>query len=495
MNVTFGQRALPTQGALAVLIGEGAKLTKAAEEVDKAIGGQLSRALKTGRFEGKPGQLVEILAPSGLSVSRVLAVGMGAHAKLDARGAEKIGASLVKRLRLSGEETVSVLLDALAKKDMSEADLAAYIGHGAQLAAYSFDKYFTKKKPEEKPSLKKVTLLTGTAASAKKSFAALEAVAEGVALARDLMTEPPNVLTPAEFAKRCKDLTKLGVQVTVLSEAQMSKLGMAALLAVGQGSENRSHLAIMRWNGGAKTQKPLALVGKGVCFDSGGISLKPGAGMEEMKGDMGGAAAVTGAMHAIAKRKAKANVVGLVGLVENMPDGKAQRPGDIVTSMSGQTIEVVNTDAEGRLVLADVLWYTHKEIKPAAIVDLATLTGAMMVALGSEYAGFFSNDDKLAEHLTKAGEASGDAVWRMPLGAGYDKKINSKFADMKNVGGRDAGSITAAQFLKRFIGETPWAHIDIAGTAWGVDSPTSPAWATGFGVRVLDRLVADYYEK
>ena len=315
-------------------------------------------------------------------------------------------------------------------------------------------------------------------------------------MARNLVNEPPNVLFPVEFADRLKSLEKLGVEVQALDAKAMGKLGMNALLGVGRGSARESRLVTLRWNGArSKRTKPIAIVGKGVCFDSGGISIKPSGGMEDMKGDMGGAACVAGLLHALAARKAKVNVVGVVGLVENMPDGDAMRPGDIVTSMSGQTIEIVNTDAEGRLVLADALWYTQETFSPRAIIDLATLTGAILVALGHEAAGLFANNDELAQRLAAAGEASGERVWRMPLGPAYDKLIDSQFADMKNTGGRNGGSITAAQFLLRFVRETPWAHLDVAGTAMG--SPASDinqSWGSGWGVRLLDRLMADSYE-
>jgi len=314
--------------------------------------------------------------------------------------------------------------------------------------------------------------------------------------ARDLINEPANVLFPGEFARRTSTLRKLGVIVEILDVPAMRKLGMGALLGVGQGSAHESRLVVMRWNGGKRTADPIAFIGKGVCFDTGGISIKPAQGMEDMKGDMAGAACVVGLMHALASRKAKANVVGVIGLVENMPDGKAQRPGDIVTSMSGQTIEIINTDAEGRLVLADLLYYTNKRFKPRFMVDLATLTGAIIVALGQEYAGLFSNDDKLVERLVRAGEAVGERVWRMPLGAEYDKIIDSKFADVKNSSGRNAGSITAAQFLQRFVGKASWAHIDIAGTALGSpQTDINKSWSSGWGVRLLDRLVEDHYER
>jgi leucyl aminopeptidase len=319
-----------------------------------------------------------------------------------------------------------------------------------------------------------------------------------VTLARDLVNEPANVLGPAEFAARAKELTKLGVQVEVLGPKALEKLGMGALLAVGQGSEKPSHVAVLQWKGaGPKGGEPIAIVGKGVTFDAGGISLKPAAGMEDMKGDMAGAACVVGLMHELAARKAKVNAVGIIGLVENMPSGGAMRPGDVVTAMSGQTIEVLNTDAEGRMVLADCLWYAQERFKPKAVVNLATLTGAVMVALGKEHAGLFSNNNELASRLIAAGDVTGEKLWRLPLGPKYDKMIDSKVADMKNTGGKWGGSISAAQFLQRFIKETtPWAHLDIAGTAMSsVDSDINRSWGSGFGVRLLDRLIVDHYER
>ena len=316
-----------------------------------------------------------------------------------------------------------------------------------------------------------------------------------MALARDLVNEPANILGTLEFAAEAKQLTKLGVSVEILGEKEMKKLGMGALLGVAQGSVRPPQLVIMRWNGGKLKDKPIAFVGKGVVFDSGGVSIKPAGGMEDMKGDMGGAAAVTGLMHTVAARKAKANVIGIIGLVENMVDANAQRPGDIVTSMSGQTIEVLNTDAEGRLVLADALHYCNTKFKPAFMVNLATLTGAIIVALGQEHAGLFSNNDELAARLTEAGLATGEKLWRMPMSAEYDKLIDSKNADMKNIGGKFGGSITAAQFIKRFVGDTPWAHLDIAGTAMGSPaSDVNTSWGSGFGVRLLNQLVASHYE-
>jgi leucyl aminopeptidase len=383
----------------------------------------------------------------------------------------------------------------LPKVTMS-ADQAAAIATGIRLRAYTFDRYKTKKKDGEETALRaNVSIAVDDVAAARKAFAPNAHLVEGVITARDLVNEPPNVLFPVEFARRAAQLRKLGVVVDVLDVNAMKKLGMGALLGVAQGSTQPGRTVIMRWNGGKKGDQPVAFIGKGVCFDTGGISIKPAGSMEDMKGDMGGAACVVGLMQALAARKAKANVVGAIGLVENMPDGNAQRPGDIVTSMSGQTIEIINTDAEGRLVLADVLWYVAKKFKPKFMVDLATLTGAIMVALGTEYAGLFSNNDELSERLMKVGLATGERVWRMPLGPEYDKQIDSQFADMKNTGTRNGGSITAAQFLQRFVDGTPWAHLDIAGTAMGAPkTEINQSWGSGFGVRLLDRLVAEHYE-
>ena len=378
-----------------------------------------------------------------------------------------------------------------------KAEQIAQLALGARLRAYRFDRYKTKRKEGEEHAEKvELNFACANPTAAERAWRRVEGIADGVVMARDLINEPANVLYPAEFARRASGLRKLGVAVEVLDVSAMRKLGMGALLGVGQGSGHESKLVVMRWNGGKRGADPIAFIGKGVCFDTGGISIKPAAGMEDMKGDMAGAACVVGLMHALATRKARVNAVGAIGLVENMPDGKAQRPGDIVTSMSGQTIEIINTDAEGRLVLADVLHYVNKRFKPRFMINLATLTGAIMVALGQEYAGLFSNDDKLVERLEKAGEATRERVWRMPLGPEYDKIINSKFADMKNTGGRWAGSITAAQFLQRFVGKTPWAHLDIAGTALGSpQTDINKSWSAGWGVRLLDRLVADYYER
>lgn len=460
--------------------------------------GQIERAAAAAKFKGKTGASLEILAPVGLAASRLVILGVGAGGGDEGEKPAKfedyltLGGQVAAKIEAGA--TAILLLD-LPDAPAEPAEAAAQVALGGWLRAYKFDQYKTKKKDDDKSGAAEVKLAVADADSARGQVAAAASTAEAVVLARTLVNEPANVLSPAEFARRASELMKLGVEVEIIDEKTMAELGMRALLGVGQGSENESRLVVLRWNGGAADAAPVAFVGKGVVFDTGGISIKPAASMEDMKGDMAGAAAVTGALYAIAARKAKANVVGVLGLVENMPDGKAQRPGDIVKSMSGQTIEVINTDAEGRLVLADALTYVIEKHKPAAIVDLATLTGAILVALGQEYGGLFSNNDELSERLTKAGNATGEKLWRFPMGPAYDKMIDSKFADMKNTGGRHAGSITAAQFLQRFVGKTPWAHLDIAGT--GMGSPSSDinqSWGSGWGVRLLDRLVKDSYE-
>jgi len=492
MKISFAEPALPTKGAVVVLVEAGKKLSPAAKELDKLTKGAVKRAIGASRFEGKKGQSLEIVAPAGGGLDRILLAGTGKDfGELEQQA---LGGNVVGKLKNSGSLEVTIIVDS-GTKDLTAA--AANVALGARLASYRFDKYLTKQDNDNgKPTLKTVKVGVKGAAKARKAYGPMDNIADGVFFTRDLVSEPGNVIYPESLAEQCKELTKLGVKVEILDEKKMARLGMNALLGVGQGSERESRIVVMSWNGAAKSKKPVAFVGKGVTFDTGGISLKPGAGMESMIWDMGGAGTVIGLMKALAGRKARTNVVGLVGLVENMPDGKAQRPGDIVKSMSGQTIEILNTDAEGRLVLADVLWYCQDRFKPQFMVDLATLTGAIIVGLGHEYAGLFSNDDKLADRLFTAGTETGEKVWRLPLHDNYDKKLKSAAADMQNIGGKGAGSITAAQFLQRFVNKTPWAHLDIAGMAWSKESaPTAPKGATGFGVRLLDRFVADNYEK
>ncbi|MBV9996584.1 MAG: leucyl aminopeptidase [Caulobacteraceae bacterium] len=476
--------------ALAVLAFEDGALSATAEALNERMSGALKRAIAAGRFKGAMGQTLDIVAPAGLAAARVVIVGAGKKDAFDDRAAELAAAHAYGAVKTSGSD---VLLLALADWGPERAAHAAF---GARLAAYRFDKYRTTEKPEKKPSIGVLRIAAADAKAAGKAFKPLSSLADAVVFARDLVSEPANVLYPEEFARRVQKLCELGVEVEVLGEKQLKALGMRLLLGVGQGSERESQLVVLQWKGGKAGDAPIAFVGKGVCFDTGGISIKPADGMEEMITDMGGAAAVTGALYALAARKAKVNAVGILGLVENMPDGAAQRPGDVVKSLSGQTVEVINTDAEGRLVLADALWYCQDRFKPKLMIDLATLTGAIIVSLGKDLAGLFSNNDALAENLLAASKASDDPLWRMPLPAQYEKNIESQVADMKNVGPRYGGSITAALFLQKFVNGLPWAHIDMASTAWKPNSavPTIPNGATGFGVRLLDRLVADFYE-
>jgi leucyl aminopeptidase len=482
------------RGVLVVFCDENLKFGTATQRALTPIGDFLRRAAAADRFTGKNGTTLDLIAPPGLDVPRLIVIGLGKEDEAKPRDIVKLGGFAMGKVPAAAvQATIFAEFASGALKGHQVADLAL----GARLRSYRFDLYKTKRKEGEEHADKlDVNFACSNPAAAEKAWAGATAIANGVMLARDLVNEPANVLYPGEFARRTASLSKLGVNVEVLDVPAMRKLGMGALLGVGQGSAHESKLVVMRWNGGKRGTDPVAFIGKGVCFDTGGISIKPAQGMEDMKGDMAGAACVVGLMQALATRKAKVNAVGAIGLVENMPDGKAQRPGDIVKTMSGQTIEVINTDAEGRLVLADVLHYVNKRFKPKFMINLATLTGAIIVALGQEYAGLFSNDDKLSERLTKAGQATGERVWRMPLGPEYDKMIDSKFADMKNTGGRWAGSITAAQLLQRFVNKTPWAHLDIAGTAMGSpQTDINKSWGSGWGVRLLERLVEDYYER
>ena len=501
--LSFASKTTPADGVAVVLVEEGPRLSAAAEDLDKKSKGLLTKAIGITRFKGKKEQTVDLIAPQGLKFARVVVVGLDKPGSYEPEDWVSLGGTV--RGLLSGKEAPAahIYLET-AGGEVAASDVASF-ALGALLRGYKFKKYKSKARKKEgaagdanDKSLKKIVIHCDDPKAAGQAFGWGRALADGVMLARDLVNEPANILGPAEFAAKAKELSKLGVQVEVLGPKQLEKLGMNALLAVGRGSVKPSHVAVMQWKGaGAKSGEPLAIVGKGVTFDTGGISLKPAAGMEDMKGDMAGAACVVGLMHELAARKAKVNVVGIVGLVENMPGGNAQRPGDVVTAMSGQTIEVLNTDAEGRMVLADCLWYVQERFKPKAVINLATLTGAVMVALGKEHAGIFSNNDELANKLIAAGNATGEKLWRLPLGPKYDKMIDSKVADMKNTGGKWGGSISAAQFLQRFIKEgTPWAHLDIAGTAMSsVDSEINRSWGSGFGVRLLDRLIADQYER
>jgi len=490
-KIDFQPHGKVESGDLIIFVGDNLKPTPA---VAKQIGSKavdlIAKAAAAETFKGKAKSAMTIVVPSGLAADRLIVIGVGGEKDRADVDFVQLGGLISGK---TNGKTATVMLDLPGIEVSPEA--AADIALGAQMRRYSFDRYKTKKDDKEQKGVARLVLSVADPAAAKKFYKARESLLQGITLARDLVNEPPNVLGPQEFAARAQALTKLGVEVEILDDKAMRKLGMGALLGVAQGSVRGGRVAIMRWNGGKANDQPIAFIGKGVVFDTGGISIKPAAGMEDMKGDMAGAACVVGLMHALASRKAKANVVGAIGLVENMPDGNAQRPGDIVTTMSGQTIEIINTDAEGRLVLADVLWYVQDRFKPKFMIDLATLTGAILVALAQEYAGLFSNNDELAERLTAAGKATGERVWRMPIGPEFDKMIESKFADMKNTGGRFGGSSTAAALLQRFVNDTPWAHLDIAGTAMGSpQTEISRGWASGWGVRLLDRLVRDYYE-
>ncbi len=455
------------------------------EQAKKANIKALKFAKENFDFSGKSTQSF-LVSENGKLVGLV---GAGSEKKLDELALNKVGSKIVALANGAKIKNVSVFFDL-----KNSADAAAKIAFGAALQSYRFNKYFEDKKKDKAFHLQSLTVTAPDAAKAEKEYAPLKILADNIFFTRDLVSEPSNTLNPESYAAICKTLAKEGLEVEVLGEAAMKKLGMGSLLGVGQGSEFESQMVILKWNGGKKGEAPLAFVGKGVTFDTGGISIKPSANMEDMKTDMAGSAVVVGLMRNLAQRKAKVNVIGAIGLVENMPSGTAQRPGDVVRSMSGQTIEVINTDAEGRLVLADVLHYTNTKFKPKFIVDLATLTGAIIVALADVYAGLFCNDDDLAKKIESCGTKTGERAWRLPIGAEYDEMINSDIADMKNVGsGRGAGSITAAQFLKRFVGDTKWAHLDIAGVAWkGKGDAMAVKGASGYGVRLLNELVKSY---
>jgi leucyl aminopeptidase len=506
LEVTFEDLSHNLHATTVILAGDGVSLGHTATDLDMAASGAVVRAAKAASFKAKSKATIEILAPTGLDVDRLIVLGTGKDAtELDWT---LLGGASVAAISARKTKKASLIVDASGTDTMTPADIAAAIGFGAQLRHYSFKKYLTKGAAhssddkdngadKDKDGLETLTILCANPTEARAAYADHAAVANGVHVARNLVNEPANILGPEEFADEVEKLKKVGVDVEILDTEDLEKLKMGSLLCVAQGSAKPARVCVMIWNGAkSKKSKPIAFVGKGVTFDTGGISIKPASGMEDMKGDMGGAAAVVGLMHALAERKANVNAVGLIGCVENMPSGTAVRPGDIVTSMSGQTIEVLNTDAEGRLVLADVLWYAQERFKPRLVIDLATLTGAIMVSLGKEYAGLFANDDKLTDELLAASKTTGEKIWRMPLDKSFHKMIDSKNADVKNIGGRWGGACTAAAFIERFIKDTPWAHIDLAGTAMdSTRNEISPSWASGWGVRLLNQFVADNYEK
>jgi len=483
MNILFAATA--AAGPIVRLVDQDAPLA--------GVSAAVAEGARASRFSGKTAQVHEAFVEQSGAVQRLAFIGTGdPRAKDRTAQLERAGAAAAARYLASGEKALTF---DFAGSSLSARDVAAVL-LGARLRTWRYDIYRTRLPEDQKVSLTAIHAV-GAPAGADQAWASELALAEGVEFTRELVTEPANVIYPETFVERCRvRMEGTGLTLRVLDETEMKALGMGALLGVSQGSVRPARILAMEWKGAASTGKPTAFVGKGVTFDTGGISIKPAAGMEDMKWDMGGAGAVAGAMLAIAKRKAKAHVIGVCGLVENMPDGGAQRPGDVVTSMSGQTIEVINTDAEGRLVLCDAITWTQKEFSPAAVIDLATLTGAMIIALGNEHGGMFSNDDALAEKLLAAGAASGDKLWRFPLSPAYDKLIDSPIADMKNVGPREGGSITAAQFIQRYVDKgTPWAHLDIAGMVWA--NKPGATWdkgATGYGVRVIDQFVRDNLE-
>lgn len=511
VTVTFKKSRSEKIHTVVLPVFEDKKPGVGAIALDKAARALVESALtQSTKFKGRNGETLEIFLPADGALSRLILLGLGKAGDLDALKAEAAGGKLFPVLSKLGVSEASLVLEGeKGLKKIETPALAASLANGLRLRSYGFDRYKSakqdKKARDEDTAFEKFEIVCDHATAARNSFERLACVTDGVFAARDLVNTPPNDLYPESFAKFIMDdLRPLGVEVEILDEKKMQKMGMGAILAVGMGSARQPRMVIMRWNGAVgkaakSAAKPLAFVGKGVTFDTGGISIKPGPGMEEMKMDMGGAAAVVGLMKSLALRKAKADVVGVVGLAENMPSGNAYRPADILKSYSGKTIEVLNTDAEGRLVLADCLTYVQKTYKPRLIVDLATLTGAMMVALGHEYCGTFANDDELWTQLEKSSAATGEKLWRMPLDEVWRKDVESPVADIQNISksGRNAGACTAAGFLEHFIDEgTPWAHMDIAGTAWRkTDLPTVPKFGSGFGVRVLDALISEFYEK
>lgn len=510
-SISFASLSKAPPSATVILASDGGGLGEVAAGLDKDSGGAVKRAMAAADFKGKFKSGFELLAPQGLKVDRLIVVGSGKSDKAGASHWVNLGGAIAARLTQRKTKAAGVIAELGDGEAETSSDIAADLALGIVLRSYNFKKYKTKTSPSEEAGngksgddangdddgLEKIVIHCAEPKKAEKAFLSRKAIANGVILARDLVNEPANALGPVEFAKICKDLEKVGVEVEILDDKQLAKLKMGALLAVGQGSVRPSRVAVMMWNGAkSKKAKPLAFIGKGVVFDTGGISIKPAAGMEGMKGDMGGAACVTGLMHTLAERKAKVNAIGIVGLVENMPSGDAVRPGDIITSMSGQTIEVLNTDAEGRLVLADILWYAQERFKPELIVDFATLTGAIMIALGKDYAGLFANNDDLFNAINAAADKTEEKVWRMPLDKSFHKLIDTPNADVKNLGGRWAGACTAAAFLERFIKKgQSWAHIDLAGTAMDANkSDINPSWGSGWGVRLMNQFVADHHE-
>ena len=497
MHIRFTDIAPVKSECLVLFLSQNTPLTAYTEQLDQQTQGQLARAVELDGFKGKFGDTLSVIAPVGLLVNRVLFVGLGpAEHALDCLQAQTLGGKIMAALMSNGDTAVSVVIEPHHAAGLSSAEMAANIALGASLRRYRFDKYRRQSPTDRKPLVEKFQLMSEQASLAELAYSPLQALADGVGLARDLVTEPGNILYPESYAERLQALSGLGLDVEILDEENMQALGMEALLSVGQGSDRASRLVVMKWQGADSHDAPIAFVGKGVTFDSGGISIKSAKGLDAMKFDMGGSAAVAGLMKTLAGRKAKVNAIGVVGLVENMPSGKAYRPGDVINSMSGQTIEIINTDVEGRLVLADALWYTQQRYQPRCIIDLATLTYAVSAALGEEFAGILSNDDALAEGLSHAGQVTGEPVWRLPLTEGFDRLLDSDIADIKQCAGAKGDCSIAGQFLQRFVNEVPWVHIDIAGMAWRDQAnDLCEKGATGYGVRLLNQFVVDSYEQ
>lgn len=495
MKIDFVVKPAADADVLVVLVAEGSKLGRHGEAVDKLISGGLQRSLLLPRFRGRKGEVNDILVPMGTSARRVILLGMGKAKEIDVLTLREIGGALAAHLLAEFERGATILVDVAKGSKVEEAHIASEFALGALLRNYRFDRFLTQPKPDKAPALTYLTFVVSKPASGQKAMRRIHALANGVNFARDLTNEPPNELYPESFVLRAKSLAKLGVKVDALDEKEMAKLGLNALLSVGRGSTNPPRLLVMQYLGSPTSKKegPLAFVGKGVCFDSGGLCIKRAGGMYEMKGDMAGGAAVVGLFRALAERKAKVNAVGIVGLVENMPSGNAFKPGDIVTTLAGRTIEMIDTDAEGRLVLIDALYYTASRFKPKLIVDMATLTGSIQQALGNVFAGIFANDDDLAKQLTAAGQVVGERLWRMPLDKAYDKHLESRVADIKHhADDAEAGdAVHAATLLKQFVEDRPWAHLDIAGREFsGKDLLTCPTGGTGYAVQLLEQFVA-----
>lgn len=492
MKITFSNET--SLNTLVIGLAEEFDLSKHLN-IDNSLKDLINQVAKFQKFEGKSGQKVNIATPSHSNIKFIKLIGLGKASEFNLLSATKFGGKIVASLKCSKTEQASVILDSRLVVN-EENKIYANIAYGLHLRNYSFDKYKSADKLKDKVNLAQVELISIAHKEAETLFIKeLRPVAESIDFSRNLISEPPNVIYPESFAYEAqKELSSLGITVEILGEREMQKLGMNALLGVGQGSTKESKLLVMQYNGGSKDEAPIAFIGKGVTFDTGGISIKPATNMEDMKYDMAGASIVTGLIRSLAARGAKANIVAIAGLVENMPDGNAQRPADVVKSMSGQTIEVINTDAEGRLVLADCLWYCQDRFKPKLMVDLATLTGAIIISLGTHHAGLFSNNPELEQNLLQASKNTEEKLWPMPLGSEYDKMIDSVIADIRNTGnGKGAGSITAAQFLKRFVNDVAWAHLDIAGVAWAdKDSDLHPTGATGFGIRLLNEFIKTY---